>query len=97
KVIQDTRKEDEPLLFVLGAGQILKGWEATIRRMKVGDRWKVSMPWQLAYGAKGREKLVPPKTDVVYDFERMPLPEPKIDVLGVGTGPFVRPGQTTTL
>lgn len=95
-VEEDSRKDDAPLLVVLGAGKLPRAWETTLRGMRVGDRWKIRAPWQFAYGSKGT-KTVPPKTDVVFDIERLPLPEFKIDAVEAGKGPPVRPGQQVTL
>ena len=37
--------------------------------LRQGDRWKVTIPWQLAYGATGNEPDIPKKADLVYDIE----------------------------
>jgi peptidylprolyl isomerase len=59
-----------PAELALGARQVIAGWEIVIARMRVGDRWKVTIPWQLAYGAAGDEaKGMPPRADLDFDLE----------------------------
>jgi peptidylprolyl isomerase len=89
----DTRKKDAPLLVAMGAGQVIPGVEIALRRMRPGGRIKVAIPWQLAYGPRGKRGSVPPKTDVVFDIERLPLPEIRTEVVAAGMGPLCRPGQ----
>jgi len=94
---EDTRKKDAPVLVSMGAGQVIPGVETTLRSMKPGGRVSVAIPWQLAYGPRGKRGVVKPKTDVVYDIERLPLPEIKTEVVTAGTGPQCRPGQRITV
>jgi len=92
----DTRATDAPTLLTMGVA-MLRGWELALARMKVGDRWKVAVPWRYAFGAPGRPPVVPAKADVVYDIERLPLPEVKIEFLERGKGDPVVPGATATV
>ncbi len=103
-VFESTRTTDEPRFVFLGAGQLLPGWELTLQKMRVGDRWKVVIPWQLAYGIGGAKNLatgkiaVPPRTDLTYDFERLPLPEVEtLEEIKKGDGTKVRPGMTVSV
>jgi FKBP-type peptidyl-prolyl cis-trans isomerase len=40
-----------------------------LARMKVGDRAKVTIPFELAYGERGYPGAIPPKSDLVFDIE----------------------------
>ena len=42
----------EPFKFVLGAGQVIAGWDLGVATMKIGDRVKMTVPPELAYGRR---------------------------------------------
>lgn len=96
KEFSDTRKAGVPFVFSMGHGQVISGWELTLRSMKVGDRVKLTVPWQFAFGVAGSQH-VPPRTDVTYDLERVPLPEIKTEVVKKGEGAACAPGRTVTV
>lgn len=58
----------EPIKIILGQGQVIRGWDEGIACLHVGDKAKLVIPWQLAYGEKGRGPI-PPKTDLVFDVQ----------------------------
>jgi FKBP-type peptidyl-prolyl cis-trans isomerase FkpA len=64
----DTSKGGEPLVFKLGTGMVIKGWDEGIAGMKVGGRRKLTVPARLAYGAKGKGS-VPPNATLVFEVE----------------------------
>jgi peptidylprolyl isomerase len=96
-VVDDTRKDGVPAVVTLGAGQAIQGVELALRKMRPGDRVKVSIPWQFAYGTQGRPPSVPGKMNITYDIERLPLPEIKTEVLAAGTGAPCTPGRPVTV
>jgi peptidylprolyl isomerase len=97
KVFDSSRERDAPLPITAGAGQVIAGWDITLLKMSVGDRLKVTIPWQLAYGANGKPPGIPPKADLTFDMERMPLPEIKHEVVTEGKGAALEQGQTVTV
>ena len=70
KVI-DSTYDDEPFEFVMGQeGQVLKGFEIGLRKMRQGGKAKFILPSYLAFGAKGSNYfIVPPYTSIIYDVE----------------------------
>jgi peptidylprolyl isomerase len=63
----------KPFEFVIGKGQVIKGWDEGIATMKVGGNRTLIVPPDLGYGATGLAGTVPPNAWLAFD----------IDLLGV--------------
>jgi FKBP-type peptidyl-prolyl cis-trans isomerase len=63
----------EPFTFVLGAGQVIRGWDLGVARMKVGDKVKLTLPPALAYGAGGYPGVIPPNATLVFEVELLSI------------------------
>lgn len=62
-------KRDQPFSFVLGMGKVIKGWDEGVAMMKEGDRARLIIPYDLAYGEKGFPGTIPPKAELTFDIE----------------------------
>jgi FKBP-type peptidyl-prolyl cis-trans isomerase len=65
-----SRDRGEPAQFVIGAGQLIKGWDLGVPGMKVGERRKLTIPGDLGYGPQGQGKI-PPNATLTFDIELM--------------------------
>jgi peptidylprolyl isomerase len=63
KEFDSSWKRNEPFTFVLGANQVIKGWEQGVVGMKVGGRRELKIPPELAYGKEGSASI--PKNEAL--------------------------------
>ena len=63
-----SRDRDKPFEFEQGKRRVIPGWDAGFEGMRVGGQRRFFIPYQLAYGEKGRGKI-PPKAELIFDIE----------------------------
>ncbi len=57
----------EPISFNVGG--VIKGWTEALQMMSVGDKWRLVIPSELAYGARGAGAKIPPHSTLVFEVE----------------------------
>jgi FKBP-type peptidyl-prolyl cis-trans isomerase FkpA len=60
---------DEPFSFTLGAGEVIGGWDLGVAQMKIGDKVKMTIPPELAYGREGYPGAIPPNSTLIFEVE----------------------------
>lgn len=55
--------------FKLGEGRVIKGWDEGIARLRVGEQATLIIPPHLAYGAPGRDPVIPPNATLIFIVE----------------------------
>lgn len=67
KEFDSSTSSGQPFRFVIGGGQVIKGWDQGVAGMKVGGRRRLIIPADLAYGAEGAGGVIPPGATLVFE------------------------------
>ena len=68
KEFDSSLKKGEPFEFVLGSGQVIKGWEEGLNGIKSGERRQLIIPARLAYGNR-KSGNIPPGSTLIFNIE----------------------------
>jgi FKBP-type peptidyl-prolyl cis-trans isomerase len=59
----------KPYEFVLGVGNVIRGWDEGVAGMKVGGQRRLVIPSDMGYGPSGAGGVIPPNAALIFDVE----------------------------
>jgi peptidylprolyl isomerase len=81
KKFDSSRDRGVPIEFVLGEGQVIKGWDEGIALMRVGGKMKLIIPPELGYGSREIADLIPANSTLIFDVELIAVRKPKMTIV----------------
>lgn len=63
----------QPFVFTLGENSVIQGWELGVAGMKVGEKRKLTIPPELAYGDRGAGGVIPPNATLVFEIDMLSI------------------------
>ncbi|MHA1909845.1 MAG: FKBP-type peptidyl-prolyl cis-trans isomerase [Candidatus Thorarchaeota archaeon] len=65
---------NDPLVFQIGVGQVIQGWDEGVITMKVGGRRKLTIPPEMGYGDRNLgDGLIPANSTLIFEVELLEL------------------------
>lgn len=70
-IFDSSIKRGEPATF--GVTQVIQGWVEALQLMTVGSKWKLYIPFNLAYGENGAGQMIAPYSALIFDVELLEI------------------------
>ena len=70
-VFDSSVEDGEPVSFPVNG--VIAGWTEALQLMKVGSKWRLFVPYDLAYGERGAGQLIGPYTALIFDIELLEI------------------------
>lgn len=68
-----SRDKGRPFQFVIGIGQVIKGWDEGVMKMSLGEKAVLRISSDYGYGAQGAGGVIPPNADLIFEVCLLPF------------------------
>lgn len=75
KPFDSSREIGQAIIFRIGAGEVIRGWEQGLIGMRVGGVRRLVIPPALGYGDKSAAGVIPPNSTLLFEVELMEVRE----------------------
>ncbi|CAL1127935.1 unnamed protein product [Cladocopium goreaui] len=75
QVFDSSERAGQPIRFPVGRGQVIRGWDEGVIRMSLGEKAKLEITSDFAYGRQGAPGVIPPYADLVFEVELLAINE----------------------
>ena len=73
KVFDSSVKRGKPFSFMVGIGNVIKGWDEGLLTLSVGTKAVLILPYFLGYGEGGSPPVIPAKSTLVFEVELLSI------------------------
>ncbi len=63
----------QPFQFVIGQGQVIKGWDEGVAKMSKGQKAKLTISPDYGYGARGAGNVIPPNSTLIFEVQLLDM------------------------
>lgn len=81
----------EPISFVVGQGQVIKGWDEGLMLLNEGAKAKLLIQSDLGYGSQGAGDAIRPFSSLIFDVELVKVKKPKKGIASTVKKPVAKP------
>ena len=80
---------NQPFTTQVSSG-VITGWQEALKRMKVGSKWRIFIPSELAYGEKGSPPRIQPNSALIFEIELLSIKEPASETNQAVSGEIIK-------
>jgi peptidylprolyl isomerase len=68
-MFDSSRRRGQTFSFIVGQGQVIRGWDEGVLGMKIGEQRRLIIPAEMGYGPSGVPGVIPPNATLVFEVE----------------------------
>jgi FK506-binding protein 1 len=68
-----SRDRGTPFVTQIGVGRVIRGWDEGVPSMSLGEKARLTISFDYAYGERGFPPVIPPRSDLIFDVELLKI------------------------